>query len=474
MFDSSAEDEPNAVFPPTLPQTLRQLVRLIRLVRRNKIGLTTEDLMLFSRKLLILLSSCADRRMGAWEQVSWWDFIEAADRSPIYQKYLGRGLTRSLVAMKAEISSTRTVGYILLQLMLSMIRPGERLDRLLNGPTSDVWVNPWIEHLRTLGVEFHTDAAVSNLQMHAGAISGAAVKRGDIEEAVVADFYIAALPVEVFRPLISREMLAAVPQFKTLDELQTDWMNGVQFYLDRDIPTVRGHVIYVDSPWSLTSVSQHQFWRHVDLSQYADGRVRAIISVDISDWETPGRLFNKAAKNCTREEIKQEVLAQIKYHICAEEKHQLTDAHVLYWHLDPDIILANDAPPQNLEPLLVNTIGSWSNRPESASSINNFFLASDYVRTNTDLATMEGANEAGRRAVNAILDKCNSRAPRCKIFPLHEPWLFAPLRWLDALRWKRGLPNLFDTHGPWSKRPSPSSRQPTTHGSLANQGQGSR
>ena len=32
------------------------------------------------------------------------------------------------------------------------------------------------------------------------------------------------------------------------------------------------------------------------------------------------------------------------------------------------------------------------------------FLAADYVRTNTDLTTMEGANEAARRAVNCIID----------------------------------------------------------------------
>ena len=36
--------------------------------------------------------------------------------------------------------------------------------------------------------------------------------------------------------------------------------------------------------------------------------------------------------------------------------------------------------------------------------IPNLVLAADYVRTHTDLATMEGANEAARRAVNAILD----------------------------------------------------------------------
>ena len=39
----------------------------------------------------------------------------------------------------------------------------------------------------------------------------------------------------------------------------------------------------------------------------------------------------------------------------------------------------------------------------------------------TDLATMEAANEAARRAVNAILDESGSSAERCKVWPMREP-----------------------------------------------------
>jgi len=39
------------------------------------------------------------------------------------------------------------------------------------------------------------------------------------------------------------------------------------------------------------------------------------------------------------------------------------------------------------------------------------------VRSYTDLATMEGANEAARRAVNAILDRTGSHAARCGVCP---------------------------------------------------------
>ena len=106
---------------------------------------------------------------------------------------------------------------------------------------------------------------------------------------------------------------------------------------------------------------------------------------------------------------------------------------MLHAFLDPDIVYPNPTAAENLEPLLVNTAGSWEHRPEATTAIENLVLASDYVRTHTDLATMEGANEAARRAVNGILDRAGSTQPRCQVWPLSEPEIFAPARALDRL-----------------------------------------
>ena len=92
------------------------------------------------------------------------------------------------------------------------------------------------------------------------------------------------------------------------------------------------------------------------------------------------------------------------------------------------------------EPLLVNLVDTWAMRPEATTAIPNLFLASDYVRTYTDLATMEGANEAARRAVNGLLDAVKFDGPRCELWQLHEPEILAPWRLHDAARFKAGLP----------------------------------
>ncbi len=95
---------------------------------------------------------------------------------------------------------------------------------------------------------------------------------------------------------------------------------------------------------------------------------------------------------------------------------------------------------ENVEPLLVNLKDTWRLRPDAVTAIPNLFLAADYVRTHTDLATMEAANEAARRAVNGILDHSGSGATRCRVWALHEPEILQPWREYDRARWEQQLP----------------------------------
>jgi uncharacterized protein with NAD-binding domain and iron-sulfur cluster len=256
-------------------------------------------------------------------------------------------------------------------------------------------------------------------------------------EPVRADFYVAALPVERLRLLLSPALRAAEPRLARLPRLVVRWMNGVMFYLDRDVPLQRGHAIFIDSEWALTAISQAQFWPDVDLEQRGDGRVEGILSIDVSEWERPGRRTGKVAMACTPEEIRAEVWGQLTDHI---DDGSLREENVVAWFIDPAIQFPNPTGATNLEPLLINTAGSWDDRPDATTRVPNLFLAADFVRTHTDLATMEGANEAARRAVNGILEASGSRAGRCEVWKLREPPLLAPFRALDRVRWRLGRP----------------------------------
>jgi uncharacterized protein with NAD-binding domain and iron-sulfur cluster len=404
------------------------------------LGITLPDQLHFADRLLLLLTSCEKRRFAEYENQSWWNFAEAARRSPGYQKFLADGLTRSLVAAKAREMSARTGGYILLQLLFDLAQPGGQADRVLNGPTNDVWIGPWLAHLRGLGVDYRTEHQVQAIHCRHGRVTGVTVVTGGQTLEETADFYVAALPVEVMRLVASDELKDAEPRLGGLHRLRTRWMNGLMFYLDRDIPLVRGHTIYIDSPWALTSISQAQFWKAFDLESMGDGRVEGVLSVDVSDWEREGSVHRKQAMYCSKEEVREEVWAQLKTALNDAGIDVLEDTNVLAWFLDPSIVYPNPNQAANLEPLLINTAGSWQDRPDAVTQVENLFLASDYVRTHTDLATMEGANEAARRAVNGILQVTGSSVPGCAVWPLREPAIFGPARAVDRIRFELGRP----------------------------------
>jgi uncharacterized protein with NAD-binding domain and iron-sulfur cluster len=422
---------PNEIIAPAhLPESAEDFAVLASFLRDAaiRVGVPVHEYAILLERLLTLLTSCDERREQQWDLQSWWEYTGAERRSEAFQRFLADGLTRTLVAARGREMSARTGGLVLVQLMQDLTRAGGRADRVLDAPTSEVWIDPWVAQLDSLGVELRLGEPVEALHLSGGRLSGATVAGRTVR----ADHYVAALPVEVMRLLASPALRAAEPRLNGLDRLVTRWMNGVLFYLDRDVKLVNGHAIYIDSEWSLTSISQKQFWPQVDLSRRGDGRTRGILSIDVSEWQRPGKRTGKVAQLCSREEIFEEVWGQLQAHL----DDDLTGVTVVDRFLDPAIVFPNPTSAANLEPLLINTAGSWADRPDAATRIPNLFLASDYVRTHTDLATMEAANEAARRAVNAILDVTRSSAKRCDVWRLREPGAFAAARALDRVRWK--------------------------------------
>jgi 15-cis-phytoene desaturase len=415
--------------------------RLFLMELLTPFGVPVPEVSFFVSRILIVATSCPERRLTEYENITWWDFIAAPRMSRAYQAYLGQGVTRSLVAMRAEESSTRTVGTTQLQLLTGLISADRVFDRLLTGPTNDVWIDPWIAYLEMLGVTFHRSERVTAIHAEGQRVSRVSLDTADGPGDVAADYYIAAMPVEAMAALMTDELKRAAPSLAGLDNLKTRWMNGIQFYLSADQPLVNGHVIYLDSPWALTSISQRQFWTKVDFSQFGDGAVRGILSVDISDWDAPGVVYGKPAHACSAEEIKEEVWTQLKQHLNDSGAEPIDDAALLGWFLDPDIEFPNPGSATNAEPLLINTIGSLQHRPEAQVELENFFVASDYVRTYTDIACMEAANEAARRAVNCLLAISGSTSSPAQLWPLEEPDFLKPLQEIDRIRFSLGLPH---------------------------------
>lgn len=552
---------PAFAIPAHKPRSFSDVELVLRYVAAlGDMGISSDDLVFIWWRLWKIITTCTERRIATLEHTSWWNYVDAANRSAAFQHLLVIGVTRNLVASKAEKANARTVGQVGIQLLLDLVTGAHPTDRILDGPTNDVWIDPWVEHLReALHVDYQLgweldhvevdraakkvthvvvrraktrrtepDVAVAELlagvppvldvtpgtltrsntpaadgdapsarpariareERHARWREHAAARRAanaalarevraeapsDETMTLEADHFVFALPVEVMAALLEKqpELMELDPQFAGIVEIgknQVEWMNGIQFYLTADVSIARGHINHVDSPWALTSISQSQFWPSFPNAQYADGRVRTILSVDISAWDVPSG-SGKEARDCDYREVAEETWRQLKQSLNRDAVVLSDDMlhPTTPWHIDDDIVervrkerllrrrdrvhraevkRAEGRPDEpdlltNAEPLLVNLVDSWDLRPEATTALTNLYLASDYLKTNTNLATMEAANEAARAATNAILVAARSQEAPCHIQPLVEP--FAALRARDAERFLRKLP----AKNPW-------------------------
>jgi uncharacterized protein with NAD-binding domain and iron-sulfur cluster len=242
-------------------------------------------------------------------------------------------------------------------------------------------------------------------------------------------------------------MRAADPALGLTDTFATRWSNGIQFYLRERTPIVDGFVAFIDSPWAIVGYAQAQFWSGHDFArEFGDGAARDCLSVAISEYDLPGVLFGKPARECSKREIIAEVWAQINQHFGDAGQPVLPFDLVASWSVDPGLTFGRHGRGIvfNEDALVHNLAGYYMKRPTPRTAIPNFALAGDWVRTEFPPPTSEAANESGRKACNAILEASRSTQAPCVVREPFHPPQYAAARQADEVLYAAGLPNALD------------------------------
>jgi 15-cis-phytoene desaturase len=124
--------------------------------------------------------------------------------------------------------------------------------RLLNLPTNDAWIHPWIQDLEKKGVTFVKGTELVELKTNnRDLITSAVLKRFNSTNTmqITSDYYFGCIPVEKMKKVVTPEIKRIAPSLANLDKLVYKNMNGIQFYLKEDIPVIRGHVHATFSEW---------------------------------------------------------------------------------------------------------------------------------------------------------------------------------------------------------------------------------
>ena len=419
---SASAPDPNEA---RTPEGMRRIL-IEELVKQQ--GVPPHEAEFFANRLMVFLTSSDERRFGQWEHTTWWDFVKAEGKSEEYKKVIAAGLTRNLVAAKetrGQHAHDRQHGR------------GVRHEH--HGPRQRRRARPRAQRADQRGVDRPVGRAPARARRalprrprRSRRSTCAAAGSTPRARATAAAGGAASRPTGSCarcRPSARagcgrRKVLALDPSLKGMDDLFVDWMNGIQFYLRKPVDITHGHLTFIDAPWALTALTQAQFWAERDFARdYGDGTAVDCLSVDISDWDTPGHPLRQAGEalhargdrraRCGRRSRRTSRTTASR---CCPTTSSTRGSSTRRSRGR-----RSAGRNRNDEPLLVNTVGSWEKRPQARTKIPNLFLAGDYVQTDIDLATMEGANESGRAAVNALLDASGSKAEPREMFKLYDP-----------------------------------------------------
>jgi 15-cis-phytoene desaturase len=433
------------ILPRDRLEDLGDVAAMVRILTHNY-TLPARDIHRLATRLTVYYTSGNKRRREVWQQQTLGEFLQVDHLSPAGQEFVN-DLPKALVAMDSDQGNAKTLLDCAYLLMLDFVHRAPS-DRMLSGPTSEAWIRPWYEHLRACGVRFHfgSAAAVQGWHIEGRRVVAARTAHGD----VTADFFVCALPIEALYDPCSQELIEASPPLRRMTELKleeiTQWMVGFQYFLRERRPIVHGMINLADSAWGMTAVAQGQFWDR-DVFDLEKQPYREVVSAIVTNWKRPYRGAWPQEQSLV--DLKRLVAEQLSEYLTPDGIEGqmgglalLDPAQLVHQHAD--VHLSQGAGSlSNSAPLLIHPPRFQERRPGVNAGFQNLFLASDYVANGTDLATMEGANEAARLAVNRILQLAGSPAPRCTIVDhllRHEPsWLRALKRLDDQVYPERHL-----------------------------------
>ncbi len=387
-------------------------------------------------KLCIYYASCNARRDQEWQKLTLWEFFEADKLSKRTQDFIN-DMPKILAAMDAKEGNARSLLNTLFLWSLDFVKD-RPADRILSGPTTKAWLEPWVAYLESRGVAFESGppATVTGFSRDGKRVVAAMTAAGvDIQ----ADFFICALPLDVVHAVCDPVLREASPPLDKLLKLPARAslrnMVGVQFFLNAPRPLVKGLVNYMGSEWGVTSLCEPQYW---DSSVY---KLPEDCSEVFSAIATKLPLDDQNNIDLTIEQVKGRFLELLSGYTGPDGAPLVDQAKLIHIHIDKEL---ENAPGGhglvNHTPHLIHPPAFQAVRVDPDIELENLFMAGDHVSSNTDVATMESANETGRNAVNALLRRLGL-GDKCETFDLlaiEEP------KWLKDLKAKDPYPGPLD------------------------------
>ncbi len=394
----------------------------------------------------------SDKRMDKLDNLSWWKAIGVNKSSNMFRE-IGEWL--GMDRYKGSYNSVIRVG-MEMQIVPARLYSGYA-DYVTTKPTSEAVFDHWHKYLEDNGVSIHLNSQITDIILNNHRIESVKINGQIID----ADYYIFAVPVEVLNNLINKNpspMLKYIGDFKNIQKLKDDCLHmqlSFQVYFDRPISIgcknqkkgkdCGNAFMVVDSPWDLIVLQYDKIYKNVKLCKNIPAK--GGWSIAVCTAYIPGILYNKPFNQCTYEEIKEEIWAQLmnsqelRKEIRKNNNFDLSKDMIVHWSPMWPTFRFKDGKVQTTEPKFTNNIGNIALRPSFKTPLDNMYISTAYIKETIDIFSMEAACIAGKRVAKDIAGReglNNNIDPT--IWP--RPFVFYPFRKIDEVSYGLGLPNM--------------------------------
>lgn len=418
-------------------------------------GINQAHVPLLASKMLGLMTSGTARQWGHMEFSSLADYIGPQANEPGMREVLLGIFSQVTIPperFNARLGGTGNLLLFSAYMGAKGLGPGARdAFAMADGPINEGIWDPFRQEIERQGGRFHMRHSVTDLACNDRRITGATVRGPDgVAMPIEADWYILSVSQKHAAPLLNSEILAAAPGLRGVQRMAQHemWLGAAQIYLNRKVHDSPGAA---GKPWLALFGDYSRLWTGAPFeTRYGSGAELEYVTTDLVDWLQNGNLYGKPANYHSPDELLDEMLFQFRRYGNTEWDRQ----DIAQWHLNPSLSwdghkLSND------EPIAVMYPGVWSDQPEPETEIENLFIGATYARSVAGIDSMEGACEAGRRSVNAIIDRSGDQAEKAWVDSPEPPAPFKQIWEEDDRRFHAGLPNAFDIVNPYRGQPSP-------------------
>jgi len=313
---------------------------------------------------------------------------------------------------------------------------------VMNKPTNEAWIDPWVELLTSKGVKFHYNKELEIINYNNNSISNCVFKDGEV---ISGNEYVLCLNSfnlqEIF---LKSNMLIYYYRYLKLNIVNDQISFRIGFNKKLKYPNSVFTFSIIDSHGGITIYSQDSSW----CEEYKlKNNLNTLWSGVCVTAYNKSNKYNKPMTSLNMIELKDDILTQIfscKSFIEFIETHnnfKLSINDITHFEIYDDWYeTKNGVASRNKK--WVNSCLNEIYRPTQNTQFNNLFIGGAYTQTSTNIWCMESATESGVIVANLIRQKYN--IDLIHIFIHEHLKKLKLLQQLDNILYTYGLPHIFD------------------------------